>query len=54
LGVGLDMAVSRKSYWRMCNIPAMRIAMPNNWLHEQGLLSLAELWFQRAPLRGTA
>jgi RNA-directed DNA polymerase len=58
LGVGLDMAikhaVSRKSYWRMCNTPAMRIAMPNKWLHEQGLLSLADLWFLRAPLRGTA
>ena len=45
LGVGLDIAikhaVSRKSYWRMCKTPAMRIAIPNNWLHEQGLLSLA-------------
>lgn len=47
-------AISRKSYWRMCNTPAMRFAMPNKWLQEQGLLSLVELWFQRAPLRGTA
>ncbi len=58
LGVTLDMAikhaVSRKSYWRMCNTPAMRYAMPNKWLEEQGLRSLAELWFQRAPLRGIA
>jgi hypothetical protein len=32
LGVGLDMAikhaVSRKSYWRMCNTPAMRMSEP--------------------------
>jgi hypothetical protein len=46
--------LGRKSYWRMCNKPAMRYAMPNKWLQEQGLLSLADLWFQRAPLRGTA
>lgn len=58
LGVTLRLAIlhaiSRKSYWRMCNTPAMRYAMPNKWLQEQGLLSLADLWFQRAPLRGTA
>jgi len=58
LGVSLDMAIkhaiSRKGYWRMSRTPAMRIAMPNRWLQEQGLLSLAELWFHRAPLRGTA
>ena len=58
LGVTLKLAIlhaiSRKSYWRMCNTPAMRYAMPNKWLQEQGLLSLAELWFQRAPLRATA
>jgi hypothetical protein len=54
LGVSRKLAIlhgiSRKSYWRVCNTPAMRYAMPNKWLQEQGLLSLAELWFQRAPL----
>ena len=58
LGVTLDMAVkhavSRKSYWRMSRTPAMRYAMPNKWLAEQGVLSLGDLWFQLAPLRGTA
>jgi RNA-directed DNA polymerase len=58
LGVSLDLAIkhaiSRKSYWRMSRTPAMRIAMPNQWLQEQRLLSLAELWFHRAPLRGIA
>jgi len=58
LGVNLDLAIkhaiSRKSYWRMSRTPAMRYAMPNIWLEEQGLLSLAQLWYERAPLRGIA
>ena len=59
LGVNLDFAikhaVSRKSYWRLSRTPAMRIAMPNKWLHEElGLLSLKQLWYDRAPLRGIA
>ena len=43
LGVDLDLdfaikhAVSRKSYWRMSRTPAMRYAMPNKWLEQQGL-----------------
>jgi len=45
LGVSLDLAikhaVSRKGYWRMSRTPAMRFAMPNKWLAEQGVLSLA-------------
>ena len=58
LGVTLDMAikhaVSRKRYWRMSRTPAMRYAMPNKWLEQQGLLSLKQLWWQLTPLRGTA
>ena len=58
LGVSLDFAikhaVSRKSYWRMSRTPAMRYAMPNKWLEQQGLLSLKQLWSERAPLRGIA
>lgn len=58
LGVSLDMAikhaVSRKGYWRMSRTPAMRYAMPNKWLVQQGLLSLKQLWSDLAPLRGTA
>jgi RNA-directed DNA polymerase len=58
LGVNLDMAikhaVSRKGYWRMSRTPAMRYAMPNVWLEQQGLLSLKQLWCDLAPLRGTA
>ena len=58
LGVDRDFAikhaVSRKSYWRMSRTPAMRYAMPNKWLEQQGLLSLKQLWSDLAPLRGTA
>lgn len=58
LGVNLDMAikhsVTRKRYWRLSRTPAMRYAMPNKWLTQQGLLSLKQLWSELAPLRGTA
>jgi RNA-directed DNA polymerase len=54
LGVTRDLAikhaVSRKSYWRMSRTPAM----PNNWLAELGVLSLAKLWYELAPLRRNA
>ncbi len=58
LGVNLDLAIkhgtSRKAYWRMSRTPAMRYAMPNKWLTQQGLLSLKQLWSELAPLRGIA
>ena len=58
LGVSLDMATkhanSRKKYWRMSRTPALRYAMPNKWLQQQGLVSLKQLWYERASLRGTA
>jgi RNA-directed DNA polymerase len=58
LGVEQDLAIkqafSRKGYWRLSQTPAMRNAMPNSWLEEQGLLSLKQLWCDLAPLRGTA
>ncbi|MEZ6098929.1 MAG: group II intron maturase-specific domain-containing protein [Pirellulaceae bacterium] len=58
LGVTLDMAIkhaiSRKKYWRMSRTPALRYAMPNKWLKQQGLLSLKQLWYEQASLRGTA
>ena len=58
LGVSLDMAIkhvmSRKKYWRMSRTPALRYAMPNKWLQQQGLVFLKQLWYERASLRGTA
>ena len=58
LGVPRKLAIlhgiSRKSYWRMSRTPAMRYAMPNKWLEEQGLISLKQIWSELAPLRRTA
>ena len=58
LGVSLDLAikhaVSRKKYWRMSRTPALRYAMPNQWLKQQGLPSIKQLWCDLAPLRGIA
>ncbi len=58
LGVTRKMAIkhgiSRKKYWRMSRTPAMRYAMPNKWLEEQGLFSLNGRWSELAPLRGIA
>ncbi len=58
LGVTLDFAIkraiSRKMYWRMSRTTALRYAMTNQWLQQQGLLSLKQLWCDLAPLRGTA
>lgn len=58
LGVTRKLAIlhgiSRKSYWRMSRTPAMRYAMPNTWLEDQGLISLKQIWSELAPLRRTA
>ena len=58
LGVSRKLAIlhgiRRKSYWRMSRTPAMRYAMPNKWLEEQGLISLKQIWSELAPLRRTA
>ena len=58
LGVNRELAIkhgiSRKSYWRLSQTPAMRYAMPNKRLEQLGLLSLKQLWCDLAPLRGTA
>lgn len=58
LGVSLDLAIkhaiSRKKYWRMSRTPALRYAMTNKWLTQQGWVSLKQLWYERASLLGTA
>jgi RNA-directed DNA polymerase len=58
LGVSLDLAIkhaiSRKKYWRMSRTPALRYAMTNKWLQQQGLVSWKQLWYERASLLGTA
>jgi RNA-directed DNA polymerase len=58
LGVTRDLAIkhgiSRKKYWRLSRTPAMRYAMTNKWLEEQGLFSLKQRWSELAPLRRIA
>ncbi len=47
-------ALTRKKYWRLSRTPALRYAMTNKWLEQQGLVSLKQLWCDLAPLRRTA
>lgn len=39
-------AISRKSYWRLSKTLATRSGMTNQWLKNQGLLSIRDLWMQ--------
>ena len=58
LGVRPDEAYghgnSRKGPWRMSRSLAVSIAMPIEWLHDQGLFSLSQRWSELAPVRRTA
>jgi RNA-directed DNA polymerase len=36
--------MSRKSYWHMSRTLATQAGMTNQWLKEQGLVSIKELW----------
>ena len=47
-------AKSRKGYRRLANTIASGVGFTNAWLAEQGLLSLKQLWNERAPIRRTA
>jgi RNA-directed DNA polymerase len=48
LGVPLKTAISvgmsRKSYWRLSKTYATQLGMTNQWLKEQGLISIKDLW----------
>ena len=48
LGINKDVvhqaSRSRKGYWRMSQMRLVRHAMTNDWLEEQGLLSLEKQW----------
>jgi len=39
-------AISRKSYWHLSKTLATQTGMTNQWLQQQGLLSIRELWMQ--------
>jgi RNA-directed DNA polymerase len=50
LGVNLRDAiiagVSSKSYWHLARTKATQMAMSNDWLEEQGLVSIRALWMK--------
>lgn len=37
-------AMSRKSFWRLSRTYATQLGMSNEWLSNQGIVSLSELW----------
>ena len=42
---------SRKGYWHMAKTIASGVGMTNQWLEDQGLIRLKQLWSELAPLR---
>ncbi len=50
LGVGIRhailTAISSKSYWRMSKTLATQVGMTNQWLKDQGLISVRALWMK--------
>jgi RNA-directed DNA polymerase len=47
-------ARSRKGPWHLSKSIASGVGMTNQWLHDQGVLSLKTLWAELAPLRRNA
>ena len=44
LHTAISMAISRKELWRLSQTLATQTGMTNDWLKDQGLLSVKELW----------
>jgi RNA-directed DNA polymerase len=38
--------ISRRGYWRLSNTLALPTGMTNQWLEQQGLLSIRQLWMK--------
>jgi RNA-directed DNA polymerase len=38
--------ISRKGYWRLSKTLATQTGMTNEWLEQQGLLSIRQLWMK--------
>ena len=55
LGTGFDQAIktalSRKSVWHLAKTLATQTGMTNEWLKQQGLVSIRDLWISCVPLR---
>jgi RNA-directed DNA polymerase len=52
LALGTDLrsairtAISRKGYWHLARMLATQVGMTNEWLKQQGLISIRELWMK--------
>lgn len=42
--LGVETAINRKRYWQIRGMPVMPYGTPNQWLEQQGLLSLKLPW----------
>jgi hypothetical protein len=40
----ISVGLSRKGYWRLSRTLATQTGMTNQWLKEQGLVSIKKLW----------
>jgi RNA-directed DNA polymerase len=47
LKTAISVGMSRKSYWRLSKTSATQRGMSNQWLKEQGLISVKDLWVTR-------
>ena len=44
LNAAISVGLSRKGYWSLSRTLATQTGMTNQWLKEQGLVSIKELW----------
>jgi RNA-directed DNA polymerase len=44
LKAAISVGMSRKSFWRLSKTSATQLGMTNQWLKEQGLISIKDLW----------
>jgi len=44
LKTAIDVGLSRKGPWRLARTLATQTGMSNQWLKDQGLISVKELW----------
>jgi RNA-directed DNA polymerase len=42
----ISTGISRKGYWRLSKTLATQTGMTNEWLQQQGLLSIKQLWMK--------
>jgi len=49
LKAAIFVAISRKGRWHLARTLATRTGMTNQWLKDQGLLSVKELWVNSCP-----